>query len=188
MKLFHPRNLVLLLALAFGLVAPLPAAAQFAAASTFEQRVTVEAVRNRVSRTQGGDFDDKLERISFTVKFKNSDLKQSFDGCKAELFVFAQSIVDRKAYQLLGVDRADFSLAARGNYDLVSNEVTTRYDTTGAIFGAKYEAWVLVVRDGTGKVLTKKSSSPQWVSIAEKMGTLTVGQFYTRELKERKGL
>src|SRR5262245_10518404 len=112
----------------------------------------------------------------------------AFDGCKAEFFVFAQSILNRKAYQLLGVDRADFALAARANYEMSTTEVSTRYDTTGAIFGSKYDGWVLIVRDGAGKVLMKKSSNPQWLPVAEKLGGLTVGKFYDRDLKEHTGL
>jgi len=179
------RTLLLLTALICGVTSARPAYAQGPGGPTFEQRVSIEAVRNRINRVKGGDFDDKLDRISFVVKFKNTDIKQAFTGCKAEFYVFAQSIMNRKAYQLLGVDRSDISLPPLGTAEMSTAEVSTRYDTTGAIFGAKYDSWVLVVRDGAGKMIFKKSSNTQWQAVADKLSTLSTGKYYDHDLKEQ---
>lgn len=150
---------------------------------TFEQRVQVEVVRDKKTRVQGGDFDDRTDRISFTLKLTNTDTKVAFADCKAEFFVFAQSILNRKAFQLLGSDKFDFSLAPRGVHTFVSTEVVTMWDKTGAKFGSQYDSWVLVVRDKDGKVLLKKSTSPTWLPVADKLGGLQKDSFYERDLK-----
>jgi len=150
---------------------------------TFEQRVQVEAIRNKSTRVQGGDFDDRTDRISFTLKLTNTDTKVAFNDCKAEFFVFAQSILNRKAFQLLGSDKFDFSLAPRAVHSFTSTEVVTMWDKTGAKFGSQYDSWVLVVRDKDGKVLLKKSTSPSWLPVAEKLGELKKDSFYERDLK-----
>jgi hypothetical protein len=152
--------------------------------SLFEQRVTVQADRKRSLRTAGGDFDDKRDQITFNVKLTNNDGKQTFERCKAEFYVFGQSIVDRRAYKLFGVDHSEFSLAPRGAHEFTTVEVVSQYDTTGARFGARYDGWVIVVRNEKGEVIMKKGSTPTWLPVAEKLGTLRPGAFYDKTLKE----
>jgi hypothetical protein len=159
-----------------------------AAGAKFEQRVTVEAVRNRRTRIEGGDFDDKRDQISFTLKFANGDTRTAFKDCKAEFYVFAESILNRKAFQLLGIEKFDLSLEPRGTASVGTAEWETRWDTTGARFGTKYDSWVLVVWDQAGAVIFKKASTPPWLPVAEKMHTLSQGTFYDRSLKPINGL
>jgi hypothetical protein len=181
------HRFLLLTFLCFGLLGTKSSMAQGLGGPTFEQRVTVEAVRNRINRAANQVFDERIDRISFTVKFKNSDTKTAFNGCKAEFFVFAQNMQNKRAYQLLGIDRADITLAPLASQEFSTEEVTTRYDPVGVVFGSKYDGWVLIVRDATGKLILKKSSTSQWLPVADKMSTLTVGNFYGRDLKELKG-
>ena len=155
--------------------------------ANFEQRVRIEAVRDKKTRIQGGDFDDKTDRISFTIKLMNTDTRAAFEDCHGEFYVFAQSILNRKAFQLLGAEKFQFSLPPRGSHSFASAEVVTRWDSTDARFGAKYDAWVLVVRDATGKVICKKSSSPTWLPVADRMKTLSANSFYDRNLQPVKG-
>jgi hypothetical protein len=150
----------------------------------FEQRVAVQAERKRSLRTAGGDFDDKRDQLTFSVKLTNNDAKQSFAHCKAAFYVFAQSIVDRRAYKLLGVDKVDFSLAPRGVHAFSTKEVVSQYDTTGARFGARYDGWMLVVRDDMDNIVMKKGSTPTWMPVADRLHTVTVGKFYDKTLME----
>jgi len=149
----------------------------------FEQRVRVEVLRDKKTRIKGGDADDKTDQISFTVKLTNTDTRATFDSCKGEFYVFAESILNRKAFKLLGADNFEFALPPRGTHSFTSKETTTLWDRTDARFGAKYDAWVLVVRDAAGKVILKKSSAPTWLPVAEQMNTLNENSFYGRDLK-----
>ncbi len=56
--------------------------------ATFLSRVTTDVSRVKSSKVDGGDFDDMRDRISFKLKFRNSDPNKGFDGLKYELFVF----------------------------------------------------------------------------------------------------
>jgi hypothetical protein len=173
-----------MVASAFLTVSPETSAQLPASAPSFEQRVQVDAVRSKKTRTEGGDFDDKLDRIIFTIKFKNTDTKAEFPDCKGEFYVLAQNIVNRKAFQLLGVEKLAISLPALGTQEATTEEMTTTFDTTGARFGSKYDGWVLVVRDSTGKVIMKKSTNPSWLPVAEKLGTMPVKSYFDQNLKK----
>ena len=157
--------------------------AQSALPSPFEQRVQVEAVRAKRSKIEGGDFDDKKDRVSFTLKFVNTDTKADFPDCKGEFFVLAQSIVDRKALQVLGVEKFALSLPPRGTSNVTTGEVVSQWDNTGARFGAKYDGWVLIVRDSGGKIVMKKATNPTWLPLAEKLGAVQVKTFFDKALK-----
>jgi hypothetical protein len=148
----------------------------------FDQRVQVTAVRNKKTRIDGGDFDDKMDRISFTIKLTNSDTKLAFDNYQGEFYVFAQSILNSKAFQLLGVEKFAFSIPPRGVHTQLTPEVITRWDKTDFRFGAKYDSGVFVARDAEGKVVSKKSSSGTWLPLVDRMGDLTPQRYYDRQL------
>ena len=166
---------------------PAPAA-QAADAKLAEQRIAVDAQRSKKSRIEGGDADDRLDRITFNVKFTNNDTKAAFEECKSEFYVLAQSITNRNAYQVLGVTPSNFSLPPRGTHSFATDEVVTKWDKTDARFGSQYHAWVLVIRDKVGNILLKKTSVPAWLAIADKMGTMGTGQYFDRTLKPIKVL
>lgn len=161
----------------------LPASAQSPASSALEQRVQFVATRSKKTRVQGGDFDDKTDRISFKLKFTNTDTKASFQDLQGEFYIFAESITMKKAYQVLGVEKFDLSLAPRASQEVTTAEVFTKFDTTDARFGAKYESWALVVRDSTGAVVMKKASLARWLGVAEKLKDLTPKRYYSADLK-----
>lgn len=134
-----------------------PSSAQIALAA---QKITVDAVRNKKTRIAGGDFDDKTDQISFTVKLTNPDTRISLNDLKAEFYVLAQGMANRKSFELLGRDESSFSLPPRGTHSFVTGEVTTVWDNTGAIFGSKYDGWAILIRDKDGNLLLKKATSP----------------------------
>ena len=154
-----------------------------APAAKFDQRVQVEVVRAKKTRIEGGDFDDKRDRIVLKVKLTNSDTAAAYNDCKGELYIWAEHIVNRKAFKLLGKEQFTFSLPARGTHTFTSTEVETAWDKTDAIFGAKYDGWVLVVRDSEGTILLKKATTPVWLPVAEKLRDLQAGTSYDRDLK-----
>ncbi|HEX8311765.1 MAG TPA: hypothetical protein VF614_10630 [Chthoniobacteraceae bacterium] len=154
-----------------------------APAAKFDQRVQVEVVRAKKTRIEGGDFDDKKDRIILKVKFTNSDTAVAYNDCKAELYIWAEHILNRKAFLLLGKEQFTFSLPARGTHTFTSTEVETAWDKTDARFGAKYDGWVIVVRDAQGAILMKKATTPAWLPVAEKLGDLQAGKSYDRDLK-----
>jgi hypothetical protein len=144
------------------------------------ERLIAEVVRNKRSRIEGGDYDDKKERIEMKVKVTNTDNKMSADKLKGEIYIFGESILDRTAVKILNAQQFDFSLPARSSHEFTTDEVVTMYDTTDARFGHKYEGWVLRLRDGTGTVVFTKTSSPTLLKGVEKASSLTKDKTYDR--------
>ena len=161
---------------------PVPTAPA-AGAKLAEQRIAVDAQRSKKSRIEGGDADDRLDRITFNVKLTNNDTKAAFEECKSEFYVLAQSITNRNAYQVLGVTPSSFTLPPRGTHSFATDEVVTKWDKTDARFGSQYHAWVLVIRDKADGVLLKKTSIPAWATVAEKLSTMGTGKYFDRTLK-----
>lgn len=150
------------------------------------ERIGVEVVRNRRSRIEGGDFDDKKERIEMRVKLTNTDTKLAAEKFKGEIFVFAESILDRNALKVLNAENFDFSLPPRGTHEFTTAEVETMYDTTGARFGYRYDGWVVRLRDGAGNIALIKSSSPTLQRMVEKAPALTKDKSYDRATFQEK--
>jgi len=168
----------------FLLISGLKAQTQLAAfpKDLFLSRVTIDVARNKASRIEGGDFDDKKDRISFKIKFRNGDPNRSFEGLKFELFVFGQSMVDKKAFKLFQRVAQSFSLKPLQEFTFDSPEVVSAWDNTGAIFGEKYKGWYLIVTGPGGEVLVEKSVTAFLEGTAGLDG-LTEGGFYDKKLK-----
>ncbi len=148
----------------------------------FLSRVTVDVDRNKKTKIEGGDFDDKKDRISFKAKFRNSDPNRAFNGLKYELFIFGQSMTDQKAFKLLQRTSEPFSLAPLQEFVFESPEVVTAWDNTGAIFGEKYKGWYLRVFSPTGELILVKSVISIF-SKTEGLDALQVGQAYDKNMK-----
>jgi hypothetical protein len=161
--------------------APTPVAMAPALASKrIAERISVDVVRMRQSRVEGGDFDDKKDRIKLKVTLANADTAATVDRFKGEIYVLGESILDRSALKLLGAQSFEFTLPPRASKETITDEVTTAFDTTGARFGFRYDGWVVRLLDSTGAVALVKSSSPSLAKSAENISGFKVGQCYDR--------
>jgi hypothetical protein len=159
---------------------PPPATVNGGNAAKIGDRLVADVARMKRSRIEGGDYDDKRERIELRVKLTNTDTKIVADKLKAEVYIFGESILDRTAVKLLHTQTFDVSLQPRSSHEETTEEVVTMYDTTDARFGHKYEGWVLRVKDGTGHVVMSKSTSPSLLKGVEKASSLTKDKTYDR--------
>lgn len=176
-------------------IAPLATAATPAAASLpampkakIGDRLTVEVVRMKKARIEGGDFDDKKERITMKVKIANTDTSLSAGTLKGEIWVFGESILDRGATKLLATQSFEFPLPPRGMHEMTTDEAVTAFDTTGARFGYRYEGWLLRLTDKAGEVVLQKSNSPAILKNADKISTLRSGSVYDRVTFKEKNM
>jgi hypothetical protein len=152
----------------------------------FDQRVNAEVVRVKKTRIEGGDFDDKKDRIVLKVKLTNSDMKLSYPNYKGEIYMLAESMIRRQTLQLLGSEKFEFSLEPRGTFEHQTEEVVTAWDNSGAIFGAKYDGWIFLVRDSSGEIVLKKASSPTNLQYLDKLPELKKGKFYSKKFEPLK--
>ncbi|MGL4400023.1 MAG: hypothetical protein ACRCXD_09155, partial [Luteolibacter sp.] len=95
-----------------------------------------------------------------------------------------QSAADRKVFSVLMRRDFEFSLMARKVHEEEMDPVTTRYDTTGAIFGYKYDGWILLIKDPSGKIVLTKATSTIHEKFPEKADKLKKGSAFDRSLDE----
>lgn len=174
---------ILALTLIVGFCGSLSAADATFSKSTFLSRVTIDVSRIKSSKVEGGDFDDMRDRIAFKLKFRNSDPNKAFDGLKYEMFIFGQSMVDRKVYRLLQKPTGTFSLAPLQTFDVETPELVSEWDDTDAVFGEKYKGWYLKVFGPDGSLLVEKSVS-SFFGNTSTLSNLQEGGYYDKDLKK----
>lgn len=165
------------------LLAPisLGAAEPMTTKSEFTSKITVSATRAKNTKIEGGDFDDKRDKITFSIKLKNSDPNRAFPGLKLEFYLFGQNIPNPKALELLQRYETSVNLEPLQEFETKTPEVVNEWDDTGAIFGSKYKGWYLLVYGPTGELLLEKHTT-SFLDNPEKLSTTKVGGFYNRKL------
>jgi hypothetical protein len=177
-------------AAALAMVAPAPAASEIEpielTTKEAAQRLIADVVRVKKSRVEGGDWDDKKERVELRVRMTNTDIRKTATKLKGEIYIFANSIVDKNAVKLLALEGFECKLPPRATHEMTTKEITTEYDTTDARFGFKYDSWLLRVRDNNGYEVMLKSNSPTMVKNALKVTGLTAGKSYDKSTFKEK--
>lgn len=166
---------------------PVPAASPPPMASSapkipFANSVKIEVAIGRPSKTEGGDFDDEMQVMNPRVKLTNTSTTQNYDGYTVSFMLLGESTVDMKVAKVL--QRVDFpvSLPIRQMYENKLPSVTTQYDTTGAVFGFKYQGWVVQVTDASGAIVLTKSTSASFEKLAEKVKLMKEKECYDKKL------
>jgi hypothetical protein len=145
-------------------------------------RVTAKVEQSQKVKIEGGDFDDKLQRIAFDITITNQSLSQPCEGLSLEFYMVGQAVTQPGRLTLLQKEKRDFSLEARGVFTTQTPEVQLKWDTTGAAFGDKYRGWVLRVLDSEGKQVLQQSSSA-FLSDPANLPNLNVGDSFDKQGK-----
>jgi hypothetical protein len=148
----------------------------------FANGVKIEVLIGRPAKTEGGDLDDEMQVINPRVKFTNTSTTQAYDGYTVSFILLGESTVDIKVAKVL--QRVDFpvSLPIRQMYENKLPSVTTQFDTTGAVFGFKYQGWVVQVTDPNGAIVLTKSTSSAFEKLAEKVKLMKADECYDKKL------
>ncbi|MCX6851265.1 MAG: hypothetical protein NTY98_20350, partial [Verrucomicrobia bacterium] len=149
---------------------------------SFASGVKIEVIIGRPAKTEGGDLDDEMQVINPRVKFTNTSTTQAYDGYTVSFILLGESTVDMKVAKVL--QRVDFpvSLPIRQMYENKLPSVTTQFDTTGAVFGFKYQGWVVQVTDPNGVIVLTKSTSSAFEKLAEKVKLMKADECYDKKL------
>lgn len=146
------------------------------------KKMGIEIIRNKKTRVEGGDYDDKKDRIMLRLKFTNPDLNASVEGLTAEIFVFADPIVGPAAYKMIQRQQFPLSIPKRGTQEHTTSEVEVSWDKTDAKFGERYEGWAVLVSDSTGKIVASKATVPTLLRDPKKLQATQENHYYTRDL------
>jgi hypothetical protein len=139
--------------------------------------------RSRKVRIEGGDHDDKIERVSFDINLTNKNWKEPVEGLTGTFYVFGQSVHDRKAFKLVQKETFPVEIDARGKFTATTPVAEMKFDTTFASFGEKYRGWVLRLENGDGDTVFEQASSV-FLSDTEQLPKLAVGEFCDKETKK----
>lgn len=150
----------------------------------FAKGIRPEVAIGRPSKIKGGDFDDKMQVIEPRIKLTNTANSQAYIGYKGLFVLLGESAVQTGVAKVLDRYEFDITLPPKQAMETAATSVTTRYDTTGAKFGFKYDGWALQVTDSKGEVvLTKSTSSTLEKQPPDFIKTLKMDQCYTRQWK-----
>jgi hypothetical protein len=147
----------------------------------FPRDVRIEVARQKTTKIEGGDYDDRTEKLSFKISLQNSS-KTAFKDFRIEFFLFGQSLVDKKVYKLMQLYKETYSLEALKPLEIVTPEVKSMWDDAYAVFGEKYKGWILRFLAPDGTVLVEKSTS-SFFSNTKKLPDLKEGEFYTKDFE-----
>lgn len=132
--------------------------------------------KSKKTRIEGGDYDDKTQRVAFDINVINKSMSASTGPLHAVFYSFGESVHDRKAFKLLQKDVFDFDLAPRDSANHTTPTIELKFDTTNASFGEKYRGWVLLVTDEEGKTVFEQKSSV-FIADATNLPNLKIGDF-----------
>ena len=139
--------------------------------------------RSRKMRIEGGDHDDKTEKVSFDIKLTNKNWKEPVEGLTGTFYVFGESVHDRKAFKLVQKENFDVEIEPRGTFETSTPEAEMKYDTTFASFGEKYRGWVLRLENGDGETVYENASSV-FMKETARLAKLDVGDYCDKEGKK----
>ncbi len=128
-------------------------------------RIDIEGVRNRRSRIEGGDYDDKRDVVSMRVKLKNRSMNDSYEKMEGKLVLFGKHVKETTKYRVLDVQGFKFDLPAgmrEGQFEWESQKVVTEWDRTDIYFGERFDGWTVILLNADGKIVAAESSKPAW--------------------------
>jgi len=153
------------------------------AATPFDKGVQINVVASKPARGSSSYSDYKKQKIVVTVKFTNTDVKQTYQGFTATISVLGQSATDSKVRKVLLQEQVELSLAPRKTQEHVCEEVTTGFDKIGYKYGYSYDGWIIVVKDAAGKIVQVKSTSAPMEKLTELAAKIKVRGCYNNKLK-----
>jgi hypothetical protein len=139
--------------------------------------------RSRKMRVEGGDHDDKTEKVSFDIKLTNKNWKDPVEGLTGVFYVFGESVHDRKAFKLVQKESFDVEMEPRGTFETSTPVAEMKYDTTFASFGEKYRGWVLMLENGDGETVYENASSV-FMKETARLAKLDVGDYCDKDGKK----
>lgn len=152
-----------------------------------QERIKVDVVRARRQRTEGGDYDDQLDRITLELKFQNQHMNQKFEDLTATVWVIGESQRVRGVYKVLTRQAFDFKLGIGkegGTHEEKTAEVVSAWDNTDVVHGYRYQGWVVALQDKEGKVIAWKATRPNWQNDVAEFFPLKNEATFDRKYKE----
>ncbi len=152
------------------------------------ERIDIQVVRQKRTRTEGGDYDDKRDRITMIIKVKNRNYNKEFPKMTARFLLIGESVTARNSYVVLDEEEFDFNLGVGnkgGEIEHETQQVVTDYDDElYAHHGNRYEGWIIFLTNSEGQVCAWKASKQVWERNLDRALDLREDQWVDRNLKK----
>lgn len=127
-----------------------------------QERIQIDLTRKRRQRTEGGDYDDKTDKIQFVVKLTNRETNKEVKGLKAVVVLSAQNVVERKKFMVLLREEFPVELGTgkASVFEHETKEATTMYDDEYmAKGGERYDGWLVAILNSEDQIVAYKTSN-----------------------------
>ncbi|WP_269524086.1 hypothetical protein [Coraliomargarita parva] len=114
---------------------------------------------------KSGDPDDREVVYEPAITFDNEEVELSFQKVRGTLVFIGESVIKNREMHILYRENFTIDLPAGSRSYWNGTPFTNTYDanpSNGSAFGAKYEGYLLVLRDQEGKVRVIKASKSKW--------------------------
>jgi hypothetical protein len=130
-------------------------------------KVFLDATRLRSTKTEGGDFDDKMQKVQLDILVRNLSLKpEKLEPLTLHYWALGQSAANRKAYKVIDAGTVEVALDGTltgREFHHQGDEATLQYDDTGvARFGVAYKGYLLVLLNAQKEVVAVKANQSAW--------------------------
>lgn len=135
-----------------------------------------------------GDPDNQEEAFEPAITFDNNDKDLSFQNVKGTLVFIGQSVLNKKEYHIIYKEDFNVDLLSRNRTRWQGKPFINTYDSyggNGSAFGAKYEGYLLVLRDKNGKAKIIKASKSRWTDVYKSILDADMNGAYNRNFDER---
>lgn len=153
---------------------------------TEDRDLDLNVTKSRQTRVEGGDFDDKLERISLDVTVKNRSLRDPKEGLTAKYWILGRSMVHDDTLQVLDLGEMKIDLGnefGEREFQKATPEVIVKWDDTNAVHGARYDGFLFVILDSNGKVIKTDVSKNTYEKVLTKADSLRKDAYVGRDFK-----
>jgi hypothetical protein len=130
-------------------------------------RVDVKVNPIRKQKSQSGDPDDKVQKMSFRIDIKNQASTNAINSAKAVIVAFASDMQDREEMIVLTREEFDVSLDPLKSESFETKQTKIVYDNVGYKYGHKYAGYIFVLKDASGVTLKIDASTPGLTKYAE---------------------
>lgn len=161
------------------------ASAQLKPQHPWARLINIDVVVGKPAKIQGGDWDDKQQRVKLRVKVSSVGVRTPLGQLSATVLVLGDSAIQTGITKVLSREQAKVDLSTQTSFEHAMKEVQTSFDKTGVKHGFSYGGWVVVLTDEKGALVTCKATSALLQSNPDKVLALGEGTCFDRKLTTR---
>jgi hypothetical protein len=147
----------------------------------------LQILRNRSKDTEGGDFDDRKQKVRLTAVIQNGGL-DVVEGLKLDIFLIGEvmddDFKDGERFKFLDRQSFDFTLQPSEILRKELLELVLKFDESSAArFGERYYGYVARIVQKDGTIVWDDSDKQKLKGSFETLSKMSKGQQFDKKLK-----